>query len=234
MIGAGCALGLCLVDAAGTVRDWSTMTPADRAAFDPVGTALDGLTIAQLAFAVVGVLAATNDYGTGTITPTLLAVPHRRLAYLAKVGAVGAVAVGAGQVLALSMFLLGQAVLARHHLGAPLTDPPVLRAVTGAGLLLAAIALIGLGLGTLLRRTAPAVAAVVAVVFLAYAVARSLEGWSYLPARLVLSNAADVIAQVHPHSARPRLPSLPLAYADVTGYLLTALGLGAWRARLDP
>ena len=183
---------------------------------------------------MLGVLAATDDHGTGTITPTLLAVPRRQLAYLAKVLVVGAVAVVAGQVVAVGTFLLGQAVLARHHLGASPTDPSVLRAVTGAGLYLAVIALIGLGLGALLRRTAAAVAAVVAIVFLAYAVARMLEGWSYLPGRLVLSNAADVIGQVHPRAARPRLPSLPVAYADVATYALLALGLGGWRARTDP
>jgi hypothetical protein len=71
------------------------------------------------------------------------------------------------------------------------------------------------------------------VVFLAYGVARTLEGWSYLPARLVLSNAGDVVGQVHAVSARPRLPSVRLAYLDLVMYVTVALALGGWRAGRD-
>jgi ABC-2 type transport system permease protein len=34
-------------------------------------------------------------------------------------------------------------------------------------------------------------------------------------------------------AAEPRLPSLPLAYLDLAGYVVAACGLGAWRARRD-
>jgi hypothetical protein len=233
-VAVACALGLGLLDATSTVRGWDAMTAADRATFDAVGTSLDGLTIAQLAFAVLGVVTATADHTTGTIDPTLLAVPRRSRAYMAKVGTLGFVALLTGQGVALAAFLLGQAVLTRQHLDAHLMDPSVLRAVTGGGLVLGTIALIGLGLGTLLRRSATALAAVVALVFLAYAVARTLEGWSYLPGKLILSNAGDVIGQVNAHAARPRLPSLSQAYLDLAGYLVIALSLGAWRTRRDP
>ena len=229
-----CAVALGLLDALGALRGWDAATPADRTAFDAVGTSLGGLTFAQLAFAVLGVLAVTGDYGTGTIDPTLLAVPRRGRVFAAKVCAVGGLALVAGQILAVGTFLAGQAVLSRRGLQVTLGEPGVLRAVTGAGLLLAATTLIGLGLGGLLRRSAAGLAAVVAVIFLAYAAARAVEGWSYLPARLVLSNAEDVIAQVHATAAAPRLPSLGAAYLDVAGYVLTTLTLGAWRARRDP
>ncbi len=45
-----------------------------------------------------------------------------------------------------------------------------------------------------------------------------------MPSRLVLSNAADVVAQVHAWAAHPRLPSLALAYLDLALYLLLFLG----------
>ena len=76
-------------------------------------------------------------------------------------------------------------------------------------------------------------AALIAVVFLAYGAARAVEAWSFLPSRLLLSNAGDVVAQVHATAAKPRLPSLTVAYLDLAGYVLIILGLGAWRARRD-
>jgi ABC-2 type transport system permease protein len=58
--------------------------------------------------------------------------------------------------------------------------------------------------------------------------------WSYVPSRLVLTNAADVVAQTHPRAAHPRLPSLGTAYLDLALYLVVFLGAGAWRASRDP
>ncbi|WP_432970742.1 ABC transporter permease [Dactylosporangium sp. CA-233914] len=226
-------VGLGLADTLSTTRSWDTLTAADRASFDAVGSAFAGLTFGQLAFGVLGVLVATGDNATGSIVPTLTAVPRRGVVYVAKGTVVAATTLVCGQLLAFGLFLLGQAVLADRHLDVGLTDPGVLRAVTGAGLCLAVIAMVGFGLGALTRHPAAAVAALIGVVFLAYGVARALEGWSYLPSRLLLSNAGDVVAQVHAVAAKPRLPSLRLAYLDLAGYVAVALGLGAWRARRD-
>jgi hypothetical protein len=105
--------------------------------------------------------------------------------------------------------------------------------VASAGLYLCVVAMVGLGLGALLRHPAAATGALIAVVFLAYGAARALEGWSYLPSRLLLSNAGDVVAQVHAVAPKPRLPSLGLAYADLGLYLAAALGLGLWCSHRD-
>jgi ABC-2 type transport system permease protein len=206
---------------------------ADRLSFDAVGSAFARLTFGQLAFGVLGVLVGTGDYATGSIIPALTATPRRGVLYLAKGAVVAATTLVAGLLLAFGLFGLGQAILAHRDLDVGLTDPGVLRAVTGAGLYLAVIALVGFGLGSLSRHPAAAVAALIGVVFLAYGLARAVEGWSYLPARLLLSNAGDVVAQVHAVAAEPRLPSLPLAYLDLAGYVVAACGLGAWRARRD-
>ena len=61
-----------------------------------------------------------------------------------------------------------------------------------------------------------AFAAVVAVIFLACPAARAVEGWSYLPDRLVLANACDVLAQAHSHPVQA-----------------SALLLGRWRMTRD-
>lgn len=225
--------GLGLADTVSTVRGWPGMPAADRAAFDPLGSAFAGLTFAQLALGVLGVLAATSEYSTGTIIATLTAQPRRTAAFAAKAGTILGVSLLVGQALAVSSYLLGQAVLRSRHLDVGLGAPGVLRSVTGAGLYLCVVTMVGFGLGMLLRHPAGATAALFAVVFLAYGAAKAVESWSYLPSRLLLSNAGDVVAQVHAVAAKPRLPSLGLAYLDLALYLVAALGLGAWRSTRD-
>jgi ABC-2 type transport system permease protein len=225
--------GLGFLDTTSVAHHWSTMSAQDRAGFDPVGDSFTGLVFAQLAFGVFGVLAISTEYGTGMIRTTLAATPRRGILFTAKALVVGAVAVVLGEAFAFGMFLLGQATLATAHLDVRLTDPGVLRAVAGAGLYLGVVALIGYGVGAVLRHTAGAIAVMFGVIFLAWPVARALESWSYLPDKLVLSNAADVLGQVHALAVKPRLPSLGLAYLDLVLYLVLALGLGAWRTSRD-
>jgi ABC-2 type transport system permease protein len=226
-------VGLGLADTIGTVRGWEAMPAADRAAFDPLGSAFAGLTLAQLALGVLGVLTVTSEYSSGTIIPTLTALPRREAAFAAKAGTVFAVALVLGEALAFGSYLLGQAMLHGTHLDIGLGSPGVLRSVASAGLYLCVVTMVAFGLGALLRHPVGATAALFAVVYLAYGAAKALEGWSYLPSRLLLSNAGDVVAQVHAVAAKPRLPSLGLAYLDLALYLIAALGLGAWRSSRD-
>ncbi len=226
-------VGLGLADTVTVARGWDTMPVADRAAFDPLGSAFAGLTFAQLALGVLGVLAVTSEYSSGTIIATLTAQPRRGTAFAAKAGTVFGVALVVGEALAFGSYLLGQAVLHGKHLDVDLGAPGVLRSVVGAGLYLCVVTMVGFGSGALLRHPAGATAALFAVVFLAYGAAKAVEGWSYLPSRLLLSNAGDVVAQVHAVAAKPRLPSLGLAYLDLALYFIAALALGAWRSTRD-
>jgi ABC-2 type transport system permease protein len=232
-VAVACAAGLGAADTVGTVRGWAVMPAADKAAFDPLSSAFAGLTFAQLALGVLGVVAVTSEYGSGTIIATLTAQPRRAVAFAAKAGAVFAVALVAGQMLSFGSYLLGQAVLHGRHLDIGLGAPGVLRSVVGAGLYLCVVTMVGFGLGAFLRHPAAATAALIAVVFLAYGAAKAVEGWSYLPSRLLLSNAGDVVSQVHAVAARPRLPSLGLAYLDLALYLTAALALGLARSTRD-
>jgi ABC-2 type transport system permease protein len=232
-VAAAFSFGLGLADTVSAVRGWETMPAADRAAFDPLGSAFAGLTFAQLALGVLGVLIVTSEYSTGTIIAARTAQPRRGAAFTLKAGTAAGVALVIGQALAFGSYLLGQAVLHGKHLDVGLAAPGVLRSVASAGLYLGVVTMVGFGLGALLRHPAAATSALFAVVFLAYGAAKAVEAWSYLPSRLVLSNAGDVMAQVHAVAAKPRLPSLALAYVDLALYLIAALGLGAWRSTRD-
>jgi hypothetical protein len=82
----------------------------------------------------------------------------------AKAAVFGTVAAVTGILSSAVAFVTGQLILAHKGIEAHIGDPGALRSVIGAGLYLAVLGLLALGLGTLIRRTAGAIAAVVAVV----------------------------------------------------------------------
>ena len=136
-------------------------------AWDPTAYSLSAFKVAQLILGVLAALIVTSEFATGLMRTTLAATPRRHRVLAAKVVIAAAVAVVAGQVLMIAAFLIGQSLLARHDVpNAGLGDPGVLRAVFAAGLYLALIALLAVGLGTIMRATAGALATLVGVIFL--------------------------------------------------------------------
>jgi ABC-2 type transport system permease protein len=148
------------------------------AGWDPTKHSLTAYIVAQLIVGVLGILVVTSEFATGLIRTTLAAAPRRSRVLAAKVVIAAAVAVVAGQVLMFAAFLIGQSLLARQGVpNASLGDPGVLRAVFAGGLYLALIALLAVGLGTIMRATAGALATLVGVVFLVPALAGLFPSW---------------------------------------------------------
>jgi hypothetical protein len=147
-------------------------------AWDPTAHSLTTYIVAQLIVGVLGVLVVTSEFATGLIRTTLVATPRRHRVLAAKVVLAAAVAVAAGQVLMFAAFLIGQPLLGRQGVpNAGLGDPGVLRAVFAGGLYLALIALLSVGLGTIMRTTAGALATLVGIVFLVPALAGLFPSW---------------------------------------------------------
>ena len=120
----------------------------------------------MLAVGVLGVLAFSTEYDTGLIRTTFAAVPRRRAVLAAKAAVTGTVTLIAGQLVAFTSFFLVQAVLSGHHLGVSLSRPGVPGAVLADGILLFVVAMMGLGLGAIIRHTAGGIAAVAGLIFL--------------------------------------------------------------------
>jgi ABC-type transport system involved in multi-copper enzyme maturation permease subunit len=140
--------------------------------FDPVSTSLSGVLLAQLAIGVLGVLFVTSEYSTGMIRTTFTAAPQRRIVIGAKAGVFAVVALFIGTLTSLVTFLVGQAVMSSH--GVSLTSPGALRSVIGVGLYLGLLAVFAVGLGTIIRSTAGAVAALFGLILVLPAVAQAL------------------------------------------------------------
>ncbi|MGQ0846619.1 MAG: ABC transporter permease [Sporichthyaceae bacterium] len=142
--------------------------------WDPTAISTFGGVFAQLAIAVLGTLVVTSEYATRSIRTSLQAVPRRGRLLGAKAIVVGTVALAVGMVMAFGSFLIGQALISGKAPTASLSDAGVLRAVAGVGLYFAAVALLGMALGALLRSTAGAVTALVAMLFVLPGVVQAL------------------------------------------------------------
>ena len=150
---------------------------------DPPKLALIGVDLGQAVIAVLAVLAVTDEYGSGMIRVTLAATPRRarmlgakalNVAGLTLVTAVPAVA---GSLIA-GRLLLPDAGLNPAHGYAlvSIAHGPTLRAAFGSVLYLALIALLSLGIGTVLRDTAVSTGIVLALLYLPPLLAQLVAG----------------------------------------------------------
>ncbi len=165
--------------------------------FDPTDRALRGVFLAQLAIGVLGVLVMSSEYTTGSVRTSLAAVPNRRLLLLAKAIVLGAVSLVVSMISAFLAFFAGQAVLSSKNLGVSIGDAGVLRAVLGAGAYLMLIALFGLAIGTIVRRTPGAISALFGIVLIFPLLADALpDPWNVNVGKLLPMNAGQAMFSV--------------------------------------
>jgi ABC-type transport system involved in multi-copper enzyme maturation permease subunit len=183
------------------------LSPQQKATIDSVRVSLGGLHLSQIAVGLLGVLAVTSEYSSGMIRATLAAVPQRRLLLTAKALVLTATAAAAGIATCLAAYLVFQAFLpAGDAMRTTLADPGVLRAVTGAGLYLTVLGLLGFGLGTILRSSAGAVAILFGVLFVPTLLTALLpSSWQGTLGPYLPMNAGDAIYTVRPeaHALQP-------------------------------
>jgi ABC-2 type transport system permease protein len=172
--------------------------PAGAAPVDPLLPGFASLEYAVLAVSVLGVLAFSTEYSTGLIRTTFAAMPRRRVVLAAKAAVLGAVTLVIGELVAFSSFFLAQAILSGHHLGASLSAPGVTGAVLGEGILLCVVAMLGLGLGAIVRHTAGGIAAVVGLIFLPAILGLLPAPWGGRVGRFTLLEAAYQVTALHP------------------------------------
>jgi ABC-2 type transport system permease protein len=147
------------------VHAWSTMTAQQRLTFDPTACSLFGIVfVGAVLLAGLGVRTVTAEYVTGMIRSTFAATPTRRLVLAAKAAVTAAFVFPVALLAGVVSFEVGQRVFAGRHLQVTLGHPGVLRAVVFGALAVSLIAIIGVGLGGLIRHTAAATTALVLVI----------------------------------------------------------------------
>ncbi|EME61725.1 ABC transporter permease [Amycolatopsis decaplanina] len=133
---------------------WDAATPDERSHFGGLGDGTSVLTVVQLCLMTFGILTATSEYSTGMIRTSLVAVPVRRKLLLAKVAVVAAISLIAGEVVAVATFFVSRLVIGDRPIGSLTTVGTGLPVVLAEGLLMTVIALIALGLATMIKSTA--------------------------------------------------------------------------------
>ena len=150
-------IGVAVIASITVTHQWNTFSLSDKLTFDPTGLSLRGLLFSELVIGVLGCLVISAEYGTMTIRATFSGVPHRPLVLAAKAAVFAAVALVVGEILSFGAFFLCQALLSSPAPHATLSQPGVLRAVLGGGLLVPVFGLFALGIGAIVRHTAGAI-----------------------------------------------------------------------------
>jgi ABC-type transport system involved in multi-copper enzyme maturation permease subunit len=164
-------------DGSVTVAGSGDIAPAGAAAAfggQTVEHPLAGAFAGLIAVIVVAALFITAECRQGMIRVTLAASPRRGRVLAAKAIVIGAITFAAGLAGTAVAFLLGLRIMRSNGFFVlPVTLLTQVRVIVGTAALLAAAAVLALGAGTLLRRSAGAVTAVIAAIVVPYILATS-------------------------------------------------------------
>jgi ABC-2 type transport system permease protein len=199
----------------------------EDAAADLTNNALAGIALGLLLVGVLGVLAMTGEYSSGTIRSTLVAVPNRPLALAAKATVFGALALAAGEAAAFIAFFAGGAALPAAVPAPTLGQPGVLRAVVLGGAGYCLIGLLGVGFGAVVRHTPAAIATLVGGVYVLAQLVAGLANWmmAWLPIAIV-ANSLSVTRPVGDGQLRFLSPWAGLGVLGL--YAAVSLAAGAF------
>lgn len=196
-----------------------------------------GFVLAQVGFLVLGVLVGTSEHTTGTARTTFAAVPRRLPVLAAQVQVTLAAALTTASVALGASYLATVGVRAADAPPLDLAVPGTSRALLGFVLASAGVALLGLGLGALLRHPG---AAIVGGVMLALVGDRLLAAnpgqvtdtlRAFLPSsgsRLIQDDAA--LAAQDAATLGPQL-GVWGGGAVIAAWVLVLLGAAAYRLR---
>lgn len=188
---------------------------------------LFGVSLAQLALGVLGVLVTAGEYSTGMIRSTLAAVPRRLPVLWSKSTAFGVVALAVGAIGAFVTFLIGSSILSGTPAALTISDTGVVRSLLGAGLYLGLVGVIGAALGALLRSVAGGISVLVAALMLVPGLISLLpKSWHNAIQPYLPSDAGQSMFALHQalHALTPTTGLLVFL-----GWTALALAGAAWR-----
>lgn len=134
---------------------------------DPAKVSLTGVQAGQAGVAVLAVLLVGGEYSTGMIRTTVAAMPRRTVVLAAKAAVLAGLVLLAAALSVAGSVLAGRLILPGHGFaGFTPAHGPVLRAAAGSVVYLVLVALLSLGLATLVRDSAVAVGLALAVLYL--------------------------------------------------------------------
>ena len=201
--------------------------------FDSTAFALIGYFFAQFAGGVIGALFVTSEFATGSIRTTLAAVPRRGLFVVAKAIVVTVLVAIASEIAAFVAFFSGTAIQPRSAFDvvankvvdlpiASLSGHGVLRAVIMSGVYVTLLALLGVGLGLIVRHTAGTISIFVGLIFIVPLISLALPtGWQQGLDKVLPSNLGQSMISVsQPANSLSPGPAALLLAAYALGFVL--------------
>jgi ABC-2 type transport system permease protein len=181
-----------------------------------VGVPTSGIAFAQLILGSLGVLLMSSEFTTGMARSTFAAVPKRLPAFLAKLVVV---MVSAFALTAVSTYIAGLVslpILDNYKLALDLGSSQSVKMLLVNSLYVAAVAAIGMALGTLIRNSAGGIMSLVGLFFVAPIAFQLIPGDFFVEARKYLpgNTITPLIAVEH--------------VKDTLEVWQAALVLGAW------
>ncbi len=209
--------GVAALNTAGDASNWHSVTAAERVGFDPIRSALFSVIVGALTFGSLGSRSISAEYSTGMIRVSLAAMHHRSAVVLSKAALIAAYAFAIGIVSNVAALGVGNAMLDAKGLDLPLDNWENLVAVILGALAVSALGVVGVSLGTLLRRPNGADIAFGLFLFGGQLFAPALPDTlqKYVPINALL---ATVSAKRTPEALHP-----VLALAVITTYALVLL-----------
>lgn len=158
-------VGFAALSAATRLHDWDQLTPEARRSVDATQTAFAGLVVVVIVFGALGVHHASVEFTTGMIRQTFTATPRRSAVIAAKATAVAALAAPVALGANLTALVVSQRILATKGFDEALTEPRALGVLVSAALAVGLLAALGVGLGTMLKRTTAGTITFMAILF---------------------------------------------------------------------
>ena len=216
------ATGLFATAVGNTYDGWSE---AQQASFEPLMFAMVGNVIALIVATVFGVMTVSGEYANGMVRQSMIATPRRTRVLWSKVLLVFGITTVLGLATVTGMFLVGQAVLGAYGLPTTsLEDPDALRLVIGLGAATPLFPVIGLALGFILRSTAGAITAALALLWLPLVFNDMLPTWAQENILTLLpGQAVDSFTIAHAVDVPTNSPPL-VGVVLVIGWLTLFLG----------
>jgi ABC-2 type transport system permease protein len=188
-------------------------------------TAAVGTNFAQLVIAVLGAMVITGEYGTGMIRSTFAAVPGRVAALAGKIVVFGVVTFVVSFLSLVVSALLAVPLLAANGLDVDIADGHVWLGLLGAAAFVTLIGLLALGIGTVIRNTAGAIAAALGLLLVLPTIVQVFAGITRIE---WLFNTVAFL----PSSAGSALTTYPTAPFEYPAGVFVPLTLEPWQALL--
>ncbi|HTJ72443.1 MAG TPA: ABC transporter permease [Actinospica sp.] len=195
------SVGISVLIAAVTSANWDQIGASDRATMG-VSTTVSGVFFGVLVTGVLGVMSVSTEYGTGMMRTSLTAFPRRTTLFLAKACVLTIVVLLLGIVIAFASYGLSSPFYTSHGVDLSLSQAANLRALLAVPVYLTLVALMGLGLGFLMRHTAGAISTLVGLYFVLPIITNFLPGTTGKDInKIVPSNAGGAMMATHPAAA---------------------------------